>query len=255
MIAWASSCSSRATALGSPCSYAAMNFLSSAVSAAVASPAVHSARRAGSRSRRVARARWSALFADATLVSSSAAVSFADQPSTSRRTSTARCRAGRCWTAARYASSIVSRSTTTASGPGSSSSRSGYGSSQGRSAAEIGPDRLPGRPELVGQHPPRPAGEDVEAGVRGDPVQPGAHARPALERVPGLPRAQERLLRQVLGVAQRAEHPVAVHLDLPAVPFDERLEVRCVAHPGTLAHPGLGDCCRERNGAGARRTQ
>ena len=58
------------------------------------------------------------------------AVSAAEKSSTSRRISTARWRGGRSWMAARYASSIVSRRTATASGwasrgPASSSRRSG----------------------------------------------------------------------------------------------------------------------------------
>ena len=101
---------------------------------------------ADERSCSVVRARPSALFADATVVSSSAAVSFADQPSTSRRISTARCRGGSSWITARNVSSIVSRDTTTASGSCSlgaisSSSRSGYGCSHGTSANECSDGR------------------------------------------------------------------------------------------------------------------
>jgi hypothetical protein len=62
------------------------------------------------------RARCSALLAAETLVPSSVAVSLAGIPRTSRSSSTARCRAGKTWSAARNASSIVSRATATASG-------------------------------------------------------------------------------------------------------------------------------------------
>src|SRR5436305_8978415 len=58
-----------------------------------------------------ARARCSALFTELTESPRSSATSFAGQPSTSRRISTARRRGARCWTATRYASSIVSRAT------------------------------------------------------------------------------------------------------------------------------------------------
>ena len=61
----------------------------------------------------VARARCSALLTDATLVSSSSATSVAFQRSTSRRISTARCRGGRCCSAATNARRIVSRATAT----------------------------------------------------------------------------------------------------------------------------------------------
>ena len=64
----------------------------------------------------VARARWSALFTEATLVSSSSATSAAFQRSTSHRISTARWRGGRCWSAATNASRIVSRATATSAG-------------------------------------------------------------------------------------------------------------------------------------------
>ena len=78
--------------------------------------APQSSRPVGSCVRIVDRARCRALFTDCKLVSSSAAVSFADQSSASRRMRMARCLGGRCWMAARYTSSIVSRETTSASG-------------------------------------------------------------------------------------------------------------------------------------------
>ena len=65
--------------------------------------------RAGRRLSTAARARCSALFTEATVVSSVSATSRAEKPSTSRRTRTARCRAGRCWSAATKASSTDSR--------------------------------------------------------------------------------------------------------------------------------------------------
>jgi hypothetical protein len=44
--------------------------------------------------------------------------------------------------------------------------------------------------------------ERVEAGVRGDPVQPRPHGGAALEGGALAPRAQERLLRQILGLLE-----------------------------------------------------
>ena len=67
---------------------------------------------------RVARARWSALFTEATLVSSSSATSLACQRSTSQRIRHARCRGGRCCSAATKASRIVSRETASSAGSG-----------------------------------------------------------------------------------------------------------------------------------------
>src|SRR6266542_2595603 len=84
----------------------------------------------------VARARWSALFTDATLVSSSSATSDAFHRSTSHRISTARWRAGRCWSAATNARRIVSRATATSAGSPSAgtTSVSGTGSRRGSEA-------------------------------------------------------------------------------------------------------------------------
>ena len=84
----------------------------------------------------VARARNNELLTAATDISSKSAVSFADQSSASRKIRIARGRGARCWMAATYASSIVSRDTTATSGSSSfdarSSSRwSGKGCSHG----------------------------------------------------------------------------------------------------------------------------
>nr|BFE69445.1 hypothetical protein GCM10020092_027460 [Actinoplanes digitatis] len=69
-------------------------------------------------------------------------------------------------------------------------------------------------------------GEQVQAGVGGDPVQPGPERRPALEGLPPPPGAQERLLHGVLGVLERPQHPVAVHVQLPPVPLHQSRERR-----------------------------
>jgi hypothetical protein len=66
--------------------------------------------RSGARSSIALRARCSALFTEATVVSSASATSAAEKPSTSRRMRTARCVPGRCWSAATKASSTLSRS-------------------------------------------------------------------------------------------------------------------------------------------------
>jgi hypothetical protein len=46
----------------------------------------------------------------------------------------------------------------------------------------------------------------------------------ALEAVDAEPRRQQRLLQRVLGVLQRSEHAVAVHLQFTTVWLDERGE-------------------------------
>ena len=96
----------------------------------------------------VARARWSALLTDATLVSSSSATSAAFQRSTSHRISTARWRGGRCCRAATNASRIVSRATATSAGSPSGATRpSGIGWIQVVSGRmlQVGGDGLPRR--------------------------------------------------------------------------------------------------------------
>ncbi len=142
-------------------------------------------------------------------------VSFARQPSTSRRISTARGRGGRCWIATMNASSIVSRATTSASG---SSSSAGIASSSS-SGIRLQPRDLAARRRRA-----RALLERVQAGVGRDPVQPRAQRRAARVGLARAPRAQERLLREVLGLLEGAEHPVAVDLQLAAVALDERRE-------------------------------
>ncbi len=102
----------------------------------------------------MARARCNALLTAGTLMPSSPATSAARQLSISRRISTARCRGGSSWIAARKASEVVSRRTASASGPGwasaiSPSSASGYGCSHG----------------IVATDGPKPAGALDHAGT------------------------------------------------------------------------------------------
>ena len=157
------------------------------------------------------RARCSGLLTAATPVSSSSATSAAGQSSTSRSTSTARWRGGRSWITARNVSSIVSRPISAAcgssdAGAACSSSRSGYGSSHGtsRNDSSDGTRRrlalIVSRHALVAilySHAPQVL------------VAPEVGASP--------PRAQERLLHEVLGLLEGAEHAVAVDVQLVAV--------------------------------------
>jgi hypothetical protein len=82
------------------------------------------------------------------------------------------------------------------------------------------------------QHTPGVGGQGVQAGVGGDPVQPGPEAGTALELLAAAPGPQHGLLDQVLGVLEGAEHPVAVHLQLPPVPLGQRGEGGLVARRG-----------------------
>ena len=88
---------------------------------------------------------------------------------------------------------------------------------------DLGPDladrpvRVPVSAEVHRPRAPLLAVEHVEADVGRDPVEPAAEGRAALEAVEAAPRAQERVLHRVLGLERRAEHPVAVRGELPAV--------------------------------------
>jgi hypothetical protein len=78
----------------------------------------------------------------------------------------------------------------------------------------------------VPRHGGSPAGRAmrVEAPVGGDPVEPGADRGAPLESSEALPGSQQRVLEGVLGVLEGSEHPVAVHLQLPAVRLGQRSE-------------------------------
>ena len=67
-----------------------------------------------------------------------------------------------------------------------------------------------GRAQPGGQRPTPAVLQRSQAGVGGDPVQPGAHRGLSLEPVVGLPGAQQGFLHQVLGVVQLTGHPVAM---------------------------------------------
>src|SRR6266516_2330986 len=77
--------------------------------------------------------------------------------------------------------------------------------------------------------PRTPSRDRGEADVRGDCVQPGAELRARLVAVGAFPGAQHRLLERVVGVVERAEHPVAVEVERAAVWFDQERE-RLLVH-------------------------
>ena len=192
-------------------------------------PSVRSGASSTSSSLSVARARWSALLTDATVVSSSSATSLACQRRTSRRMRTARWRGGRCWSAAMKASRIDSRATAVSAGSAAvgTTMPSGTGSIQADSTSG-GRSALLGRAGRAEVHRPRAslaAAEHVEADVRRDPVQPRAQLRAALEPVVGAPGADHRLLDRILRLEGGAEHPVGVAGELGAMAFQRRGQV------------------------------
>src|SRR6185436_3127447 len=87
---------------------------------------------------------------------------------------------------------------------------------------------------------PRALVERVEAGVRRDPVQPRANRRAALVRLAPAPRAQERLLDEVLGLLERPEQAVAVDVQLAAMRLDAGGEGVLVERPEVIGHGAHG---------------
>jgi hypothetical protein len=98
------------------------------------------------------------------------------------------------------------------------------------------------------QHALGPLGDQVEARVRGDPVEPRADRAAALEPRQRPPRPQQRLLERVLGVVDGAEHAVAVRVQLRLARLDEpavgvlvalarAIEQRDLAHRNALPSP------------------
>ena len=91
-----------------------------------------------------------------------------------------------------------------------------------------------GRAEVHGPGAPRCGPEHVQADVRGDPVEPGAQRRAALEAVDAAPGADQRLLYRVLGLERRAEHAVAVGGQLAAILLELLFDVGGGVHRDRL---------------------
>src|SRR5258708_6242840 len=133
----------------------------------------------------VVRALWSALLTAATDVPSVSATSAADQPSTSIRSSTARCFGAKCWRAATNARRMLSRSM--ASSPGSAPARNPRAS------------RLAPLPPLRASPGP-PVGQLVQAHVGRYSVQPSPQRCSLVESIEASPGADHRLLGSIVGV-------------------------------------------------------
>jgi len=85
------------------------------------------------------------------------------------------------------------------------------------------------------QHPrgARASGERVQARIRGDAIEPVTDRGSAVEARNRSPRAQQCVLDEVLGIMERAEHAIAVDLQLSPVRLSELLKRLVVA---TLRH-------------------
>ena len=80
----------------------------------------------------------------------------------------------------------------------------------------------------------------VRQDVRGDGVQPGGELGARFVAVGTFPRAQHRLLERVVGVVERAEHPVTVEMERPPVWLDQERERLLVHAGGTLLGRRIG---------------
>jgi hypothetical protein len=74
------------------------------------------------------------------------------------------------------------------------------------------PFKIRGGASIKRKHSTRPLRQRIQTRVRRDPVQPGPKRGPPLEALAPPPRPQERLLNQILGLLQRADHPVTMEL-------------------------------------------
>ncbi len=114
----------------------------------------------------------------------------------------------------------------------------GYGCSQGISGAQACRERASDasvasrhrRHDVPRHDSPRSTFERIDAGVRRGVIQPGTWQGTALEAGTAPPGAGQRPLEQVLGVVERAQHAIAVDLELVSVALHERRE-RCLV-PG-----------------------
>jgi hypothetical protein len=96
-----------------------------------------------------------------------------------------------------------------------------------------------GRPVVDRQHALRPPGDGVEAGVGGDPVEPAPKRAAALEPGQPPPGPQQGVLEGVLGVVNRAEHAVAVGVELGSVGLDQEAVGVLVAPASPLEQRAL----------------
>src|SRR5260370_7215498 len=74
---------------------------------------------------------------------------------------------------------------------------------------------------------------EVKGGVGRNAVEPGANRGPSLESGPALPRPQQGLLHQVFRVIERAQHPVAMHVELTSIRLCESRERSLIARSHT----------------------
>jgi hypothetical protein len=91
--------------------------------------------------------------------------------------------------------------------------------------------RFGGGAVVLGKNPLRPAGDRIQANVRGNPVEPRVQRAAAFELRQSAPGVHKRLLESVLGIVQRAQHAIAVGLQRRVMLVDDLTEGALVAGP------------------------
>ena len=112
--------------------------------------------------------------------------------------------------------------------------------------------RVGGRSVVDRQHPLRTPRDHVQARVRGDLVEPGAQRAARGESRQAAPGTQQRVLQRILRVVDRAEHAVAVGVELAPVRLDQAPEGILIARSSRLEQFGLQQCHRPEITLGAR---
>src|SRR5258706_15576570 len=79
----------------------------------------------------------------------------------------------------------------------------------------------------------------VETGVRRDAIEPGPEHGTSLETSPASPGSEKRLLHQVFRFIERAQHAVAVQVELPSIRLGKSRECSFITRSHT-GHQGRG---------------
>ena len=81
------------------------------------------------------------------------------------------------------------------------------------------------RPQVPWHDPGRSPLERIEAGVRRDAIEPRTDCLRSQVALSLPPCLEEGLLDEIVGIVQRSEHTVAVEVELPPMPLEQRTEI------------------------------
>ena len=73
----------------------------------------------------------------------------------------------------------------------------------------------------------RALGDESEASIRCDAIEPGPQRAPTFETAETLPRSEKGLLKRVVRILDRTEHAVAIGVKLGTEGRDAGFELRC----------------------------